>query len=549
LKKKTRDQAGTPPAAGTTHLQADFERALSLHQQGQWTAALPLYERVLQQAPAHFDALHLAGLLLHQTGRSAQGAEWMRRAVALRPTNAVAHSNLGLALMALHDPAAALAEFDAAVAYQGGYAKAHRNRGDALQQLGQFSAAVDSYDRALALQPEDAPTWVNRGQALLRTGRLDDALASQAQAVALEPGNAQQTRQMGVMLREQGQHERALACLERAQQLHDDPKERYALGQYHLFLGHLERGWSLLSARWLLPEHAQELARFAQAPWPAQGAPTPDDGRLLVWGEQGLGDQILLLGMLPSLLARGADVAVAVEARLVPLVARSFPQVRAVPLNDPVLDRPARYQSPLSGLGPVFRRCRDDFADTRSPYLQADPQRVQALRAQLGGGAQPVVGLSWSSHNPRLMAQKSLPLLQWGPVLQQPGHRFVDLQYGDTTAERTAVKDTLGVDVAHLDEVDNTADIDALAALVCACDVVVTVSNTTAHLAAALGRPVLLMLPRARGLLWYWQDAGARNPWYPSVHIFRQTVAGEWGDVLQQVAHALPAAAGATPAA
>lgn len=519
-----------------------------MHQRGQWAAALPLYQRVLHRAPAHFDALHLAGLLLHQTGHSAQGAEWMRRAVALRPASAVARSNLGLALMALNEPAAALAEFDVALSHQGTYAKAHRNRGDALQQLRQFSAAVSSYDCALALQPDDAPTWVNRGHALVRAGRLDDALVSQEQAVALEPGNAQQTRELGVMLRELGQHERALAFLEQAQRLQDDPRERYTLGLYHLFLGHLERGWLLLGARWQLPEHSQEVERFPQAPWPGLAPGSRGEGLLVVWGEQGLGDQILFLGMLPSLLARVADVAVAVEPRLVPLVARSFPQVQAVPLNDPVLDRPAQFQAPLSALGPVFRGGWDDFADTRSPYLQADPQRVQVLRARLGNGERPVVGLSWNSHNPRLMAQKSLPLLQWGPILQLPGHRFVDLQYGDTTAERAAAMDVLGADVEHLDDVDNTADIDALAALVCACDVVVTVSNTTAHLAAALGRPVLLMLPRARGLLWYWQDQGERNPWYPSVRIFRQTQAGEWGDVLRQVADALAAAPGTPPA-
>jgi ADP-heptose:LPS heptosyltransferase len=108
----------------------------------------------------------------------------------------------------------------------------------------------------------------------------------------------------------------------------------------------------------------------------------------------------------------------------------------------------------------------------------------------------------------------------------------VDLQYGDTAAEIEAVRGEFGVAVKHLDEIDNTNDIDGLAALIGACDVVLTVSNTTAHIAGALGKPVWVMVPHGQGRLWYWFHERADSPWYPEMRICRQQKGQSWADLI-----------------
>jgi hypothetical protein len=136
------------------------------------------------------------------------------------------------------------------------------------------------------------------------------------------------------------------------------------------------------------------------------------------------------------------------------------------------------------------------------------------------------------------------------PLLETPGFRFVDLQYGDTSAERAALKQKTGIDIVHLDDIDLTKDIEGLAALIDACDVIVTISNTTAHIAGALGKEVWLMLPLNAARFWYWQADREDSLWYPHMHIVRQHSAGEWGGVIAQVGKALTAApAVAMPAA
>ena len=120
-------------------------------------------------------------------------------------------------------------------------------------------------------------------------------------------------------------------------------------------------------------------------------------------------------------------------------------------------------------------------------------------------------------------------------LLRLPGYRFVDLQYGDTTAVRRRVEDELNVRVEHFDDVDNMNDIEGLAALISVCDVVLTVSNTTAHLAGALGAPVIVMVPLGRGHIWYWFPDRPASPWYPRLQVRHQGQGQSWPDLIAEL--------------
>src|SRR5262249_32957031 len=130
---------------------------------------------------------------------------------------------------------------------------------------------------------------------------------------------------------------------------------------------------------------------------------------------------------------------------------------------------------------------------------------------------------------------KSADLRDFESVLRIRRLRFVDLQYGDTLAERQLIQRELGIHIEHLSDVDNTKDIDRLAALVAACDLRVTVSNTTAHLAGALGIPTWVLVPPAPKRFWYWFSEGQRSPWYPCVHVRRQGVGQNWAQLISSI--------------
>jgi hypothetical protein len=260
------------------------------------------------------------------------------------------------------------------------------------------------------------------------------------------------------------------------------------------------------------------------------------DGTLLVWGEQGLGDEILHASMVSDLIARTPSIVLEVEPRLVALFARSFPALRVVALGTELYAGRFEAQEPLGSLGRRFRLRWEDFPRREHGHLVADAAPAQALRRRLAGDGRAVIGISWVSKAPTGGASKSAKLADFAALLRVPGCRFVDLQYGDTAAERAALARELGITVERLPDIDNTNDIDGLAALMTACDAVVTVSNTTAHLAGALGRPTWVMVPHGHARIWYWFHDRDVSPWYPRTRVHRQRSGEPWAEVVASVA-------------
>ena len=110
-----------------------------------------------------------------------------------------------------------------------------------------------------------------------------------------------------------------------------------------------------------------------------------------------------------------------------------------------------------------------------------------------------------------------------------------DRQYGDTSKERNEFDLKHGVKVVKLDEIDNYNDIYGLASLIKCCDIVLSVSNSTAHLSGGMGKKTFLMLPRGKGSLWYWSKQREQSIWYKSVRVYEQSVANDWESVIDSI--------------
>jgi hypothetical protein len=255
--------------------------------------------------------------------------------------------------------------------------------------------------------------------------------------------------------------------------------------------------------------------------------------------EQGLGDQIFYGAMLADLQATGVESFVCLDERLQSLFGRSFPELDFVlPEELTSIDSSKQLfgaQIQLASLGRIFRRSTADFSRITSPYLAANKELISTLRKQQrqDQDANFICGLSWTSANAETGSTKSIKLDDLHPLLKVDGTKFINLQYGDTSEERLRVREQIGVDIVQFDGIDNKNDIDELAALISSCDIVITVSNSTAHLAAALGKPTLVLLPHHTPL-WYWHLGSRTSPWYPTVTLLRQEIAGDWAKPINE---------------
>ncbi|MAG94529.1 MAG: hypothetical protein CMJ48_12380 [Planctomycetaceae bacterium] len=144
------------------------------------------------------------------------------------------------------------------------------------------------------------------------------------------------------------------------------------------------------------------------------------------------------------------------------------------------------------------------------------------------------VGVSWRGGNrPEIKRRKSTRLQQWSELLSTSNVTFVNLQYGLDSEERTLIDSAESARLRHWRHPDPLTEFDDFASLVGALDLVISVSNTTAHLAGALGVPVWVLLPDIPD--WRWQLERSDSAWYASARLFRQQTAGDWKGVLRDV--------------
>ncbi|MDT8992897.1 tetratricopeptide repeat protein [Curvibacter sp. APW13] len=564
------------------------------HQAGRVAAALEAYERVLAIDARQFDALHLRGVALHQCGRSDEAVQAIEAALTLRTHDAAALSNLGLALRALkrHDEALraydravesapqfaqawsnrgnllrdmgrgaeavasyeravaanpqlasawhglglalgdqsrwadSLQAFDRALALQADYAVAWMDRGNTLRSLERFEDALQSYERSLELAPETAFTWSNRGVVLKRLGRFAEAVVSYTRALTLKPDFVDAMVNFATLQKDRMDLESAIALNERALALQPDNSGAHLnLAICHLVTGNWDLGWPHYEWRWKTEQLLDGARNFAQAQW--DGTASLQGQTILLHAEQGLGDTLQFCRLATLVAQRGARVVLEVQAPLKGLLAGLDGVAQVVARGEPL--PPFDCHCPLLSLPLALGLTLDDLPVARA-YVQPDASRVAAWPARLGAVA-PKVGLVWSGrpehkndHNRSLPLATLVQALPAGPQYHclQKEFRPLDAQLLQTLPQITRWDSAL-----H--------DFRDTAALVAHMDWVVSVDTSVAHLAAAMGKPVWLLLPYSPD--WRWIVGRDDSPWYPEMRLYRQPELGDWDSVLERLRH------------
>jgi tetratricopeptide (TPR) repeat protein len=546
-----------------------FKRAVKLHQQGDLAMAEFMYRQILREEPDYIEVTYLLGLLANQTGRPAEAVERINKYLEVRPDDAQAVAILGLCYFDLKEYATAAQSFSTSLEMNPGSDHIMQNLAKAQFQLGDYEAARLSYfslllanerdtdvmqglavceqkignydvalgilENAIVLEPRSADLHFTYGNVLWAAKDHRNAVEAYGAAITLKPDFMEAYANCASTLKDMGMISEAMALYDTALKLcPTHPEANYNRALLHLSDLKVEEGWKLYEYRLDVHTCIQKFLggkRIKFAPdW--DGCSEPKS--LLVVGEQGLGDQIFFAGMLTDLMKQVPDTTVCVEPRLIPLLKRSMPTLNFIGPDQ--LEKKFEAQIYLGSLGRLFRPNVQSLDAIPVAYLQADSVLVSELRSKVQAPGKLVCGISWISKNSDHGDGKSLSLESLLPVLNLPGVKFVNLQYGDTTVECDELTNKHGIKIHHLEEIDNQNDLDGLAALIAACDIVVTVSNTTAHLAAALGKPALVMLPNNDSLLWYWHRDSHTTPWYPSVRLFRRSDTGRWEDVIDAVA-------------
>ncbi len=376
--------------------------------------------------------------------------------------------------------------------------------GHLLKLKRDFEGALASHEKAIKLAPDSAAALNNMGDSLRDAGKVEDAHKALTRAVELEPGLV---------------------------------VAQWNLCQVELTRGNMSRGWDLF--RWGFESRSR---KWYGLPLPEYDGGTLRRGTVVLWGDWGIGDQVMFTRLIPRLLERVKGCVCICDERLVPLLSRSFAGVVFHPPIDPMAVRQhfpeASHHLPICDLARTL--CPDPtLLGSGAAYLQADKDKSAALRKKYGGRPDTrLVGIAWKGGGKQeTRAQRSIDIELWQPILTTPDLRFVSLQNGDPDDDIARAAQAFGVEIVRDASVDQMASLDDFAAQIAALDLVVSVDCTTVHLSGALGIPTKVLLPRVPD--WRWGLSGKRTPWYDSLELYRQKSAGRWQNAIDRLALSL----------
>lgn len=495
---------GSLDTAGMSLAQV-LDQAFDGYRAGDVARAEACCKQVLAQVPDHADALQLMASILCTRDAFDQAISFYNRAIEQAPAHAPLYHSLGVALKRTGQLDQAVTQFEKAIDLRPDYTAALSHLSLVRMEQAKWTQAQAVLTKALSLKPDSVELHNNLGNVLMELARFDQAQTEFEHALRIDPECAQAHHNLSLVL---------------------------------LLKSCFETGWAEYEWRWKNPAFSTPRRPFTQSCWHGS---TENVGTLLVWCEQGIGDEAQFASLLPFLQSLGISITLECDARLVCLFARSFPGLTVVPRTNPphaLLDDPAiTHQIPIASLPHVLKRDFDQIVSIQ-PYLQPDPEKRNQFRAKYKTpGDSLLVGISFTSKNTQQGPQRSVSLDQWGPILRTPGMRFVNLQYGDCTAALNQARDLFGVDIVQDTQVNPLTDLDTFCAQIAAMDLVISADNSTIHFAGALGIDVWAMLPRVPD--WRWGLASRTTPWYATMRLFRQTELGQWQAVVTHIAEEL----------
>jgi len=536
---------------------------------GQFDEAAISFARAIELQHDFADAHHNLGKAHLAKGHAEDAVDCLYLATHYAPAMVMAHLDLGIALSTLGRTGEATASLHRALELDPGLADAHLRLANLFKSGGKLEQAVTHYRWAVELLPDSAEVHCNLGYALFKLDQFDDAEAHYMTALRNRKDFAEAHHNLGLLFFQRGEPERALACLETALALKPRLPEtiscaghvlrdlgRYdeALARYdealtirpdfgdavinrcyiYLALGNYEQGWREYERRFAATDTAER-----NFPYPVWCGEDLAGKTILVWGEQGVGDQIMFASLLPELCARAGRCIYECSAKLVPLLARSFADAYVIAKTNPphrATQHGIDYQVAAGSLPRHFRRDLQDFPQHNS-YLVADPQRVACWRERLARiGNDLKVGFCWRSNNQKgARALEYTSILQWGPIFAVPGVHFVNLQYDECRGELDQARRAFGVTLHHFPEVDMFDDLDETAALMKALDLVISAPTAVSAQAAALGLPCWQMSSNRD-----WSVHGTEHyPWFPTMKCFRRSWEQPWSVIIEQIASEL----------
>lgn len=438
-----------------------------------------------------------------------------------------------------------------------------------LKQAGELAdadkvdEAAELCSRILTLEPDNYRALYVIGSVMLKVGRNGQAQQHLRRVCELRPNSHQGWGQLSISCAEMHRYDEAIRCAEKALRLKPECRTYADASFAHTTAGNWARGrefaleslkldptfkdaifhlanCDLAEQRWVegwegfkVSEGSKWRKKFIYGDteeWQGE-----QDAVVMVTGEQGLGDEIMMAGLIPDASRSCKQFIFDCDSRIAGLFARSFPNVIVTPTRRSqhvALPIAPTHHKTLFGLAQMFRRQNSDFP--RTPYLQADPKYRRMFRSLLDSfGSGPKIGIAWSGGFPRTgQVERTAGVSAFLPLIQGEPAAYISLQYKDDASEIIAFEQKTGCHVMRLPWVMQGQDVDILASFIAELDEVIGVHTAALHLSSALDVRTTTLSHRGSG----WRYAPDELLWYPkSTRQWKKDRGESWRECIGQL--------------
>ena len=412
------------------------------------------------------------------------------------------------------------------------YSDPYFNLGNIYIQKNDFVKSESLYEKAVGLNNNNPDYFFNLAVAKSNLNKIHDAIVHYQKTLELEPDNAKAFKFLGNCLKDLKNFNEAVKVYNSWRSLDpENPDPVFNKSLIHIRNGRFDIGWKLYEAglRNNTREPFDGFYNETKDIWDG----VPFDGTLLVYGEQGLGDQILFGTILPELLNDQKNIILKVDNRLKNLFRSSFPNITVVSKHDYInKDQYTKYIS-MGSLCKFYRKHTDDFMKSEFKSYHLNHQLPVKYNEQLKKLKNLKIGISWITFSTNNGSKRSLKDVDVARILNCSNNSYINLQYGDVSGSISNINKLCDKNLTTIQDLDMTNDLDNLIGVIKNCDLIITIDNTMAHLASSLGKQVWILLPYSADARW--MEKMTATLWYENALLLRQSEIGNWESVIQTI--------------